>query len=400
MLSKGLDYSFGINVVGHVTGEFGLGGGVRGTLRAIEAADIPFAIKDLREDTQRNLDSSYTDFSEDNPYPINLIHTNPHKSLLDLINPAYFKNRYNIGFWAWELPKFPDFGRFAFDIFDEVWTYSNYTAEAIAEVSPIPVLKLPPSISIPPNSLGREVLGLPEDKFIFLFMFDIGSGFERKNPLATIEAFKRAFGKSNDDVLLIVKYRPHPVFLHLQAQLKAQAEDWPSIQFIEGDLKKEELHALVDNCNCYVSLHRAEGFGLTMAEAMYYGKPTIATAYSSNIEFMNVGNSFPVKYELVKTTEDYGLYPKGSTWAEPDIDHAGSLMQHVFENYSQAQQVGSRGAAEIRSLLSPQAVGKKIRSRLEYITRTIEEKSCFESQAQAWKQAALLAQVELERSLF
>ncbi|MEK0196260.1 glycosyltransferase, partial [Microcoleus anatoxicus] len=156
------------------------------------------------------------------------------------------------------------------------------------------------------------VLGLPEDKFIFLFMFDIGSGFERKNPLATIEAFKRAFGKSNDDVLLIVKYRPHPLFLHLQAQLKAQAEDWPSIQFIEGDLKKEELHALVDNCNCYVSLHRAEGFGLTMAEAMYYGKPTIATAYSSNIEFMNVGNSFPVKYELVKTTQDYGLYPKGS----------------------------------------------------------------------------------------
>ena len=157
---------------------------------------------------------------------------------------------------------------------------------------------------------------------------------------------------------------------------------------------------MVDNCNCYVSLHRAEGFGLTMAEAMYYGKPVIATAYSSNTDFMNVGNSFLVKYDLVETTEAYGLYPKGSIWAEPDIDRAGFLMQYVFQNYPQAQQVGARSAKEIRSLFSPEVIGQKIRHRLEYISRTIEEKSWYESQAQAWKQAALQAQRELERSMF
>jgi glycosyltransferase involved in cell wall biosynthesis len=228
----------------------------------------------------------------------------------------------------------------------------------------------------------------------------MGSGFERKNPFATIEAFKKAFGKSDEDVLLIIKFRPHHYYQNQYNQLKAMTEDWPSIQLIEGHLSKEEVHGLVDNCNCYVSLHRAEGFGLTMAEAMYYGKPVIATAYSSNTDFMNVGNSFLVKYDLVATTEAYGLYPKGSIWAEPDISHTASLMHYVFENYPQAQQVGARAAKEIRSLFNPEVIGQKIRHRLEYIMRTIEEKKLFESQAQAWKQAALQAQRELERSRF
>lgn len=391
------NFNFGVNIIGHVSGEFGLGGGVRGTIRAIEAANIPFTIRDLKEDSQRNLDSTYTNFSSEPSYPINIVHTNPHESLLNCIDTEFFKNRYNIGFWIWELPVFPDFFMGAFNRFDEVWTYSNYTAETISDVSPLPVVKLPPSIYLPPNTLDREALGLPKDKFIFLFMFDMGSGFERKNPFATIEAFKRAFDKSNEDVLLIIKFRPHPAYQNQYQELKSMTEDWPSIQFIEGHLSKEEVHGLVDNCNCYVSLHRAEGFGLTMAEAMYYGKPVIATAYSSNTDFMNVGNSFLVKYDLIATTEAYGLYPKGSIWAEPDIDHASYLMQYVFHNYSEAQEVGVRGTKEIRSLFDPEVIGKKIRHRLEYIGRTIEEKNFFESQAQAWKKSALQAEVELEQ---
>jgi glycosyltransferase involved in cell wall biosynthesis len=397
MMFNNANFNFGVNIIGHVSGEFGLGGGVRGTIRAIEAANIPFTIRDLKEDSQRNLDSTYTNFSSEPSYPINIVHTNPHESLLNCIDPEFFKNRYNIGFWIWELPVFPDFFMGAFNRFDEVWTYSNYTAETISDVSPLPVVKLPPSIYLPPNTLDREALGLPKDKFIFLFMFDMGSGFERKNPFATIEAFKKAFDKSNEDVLLIIKFRPHPAYQNQYQELKSMTEDWPSIQFIEGHLSKEEVHGLVDNCNCYVSLHRAEGFGLTMAEAMYYGKPVIATAYSSNTDFMNVGNSFLVKYDLVATTEAYGLYPKGSIWAEPDIDHASYLMQYVFQNYAEAQEVGVRGAKEIRSLFDPEVIGKKIRHRLEYIARTIEEKNFFESQAQAWKKSAQKAQVELEQ---
>jgi glycosyltransferase involved in cell wall biosynthesis len=382
MFNHTVSYTFGVNLVGHVTGEFGLGEGMRGTIRAIEAAGIPFALKDIKESSQRNLDSTYTDFSENNPYPINIVHANPNPVHMEQIGSEYFQGRYNIGFWAWELPTFPYFWHGAFDLFDEIWTYSHYTAEAIAKVSSIPVLKVAPSIYLPQSSLDREALGLPKNKFIFLFMFDFGSIFERKNPRATVEAFQRAFDRLNNDVLLVIKFRPHPQFKEQQEQLLIAAKEWSSIKFIEGDLKKEEIHSLVNCCDCYVSLHRSEGFGLTMAEAMFYGKPTIATAYSSNVEFMNVGNSFLVKYDLVTTPEDYGPYPKGSVWAEPDIDHAASLMQYVFHHYQEAEQVGARAAREIKSLLSPQTVGNTIRSRLQHIMKIGIRRQLEQSQFQ------------------
>ena len=391
--------NFGVNVIGHVTGEFGLGEGVRGALKAMESASIPFVIQDLKEDSQRSLDLTYSNFSEKYPYRINYIHTNPHQSILQNISPECFKSGYNIGFWAWELQTFPDFWLGAFEKFDEVWTPSSYTAEAISAVSPLPVMKMPHPIELPPNTLSRGDLNLPNNKFIFLLMFDMGSGFERKNPLAAIQAFQQIFSKDNKDVVLIIKFRSHPLYQEHENKLLAQVEGWSSIQLIEGNLTKEEVNGLVDNCDCYVSLHRAEGFGLTMADAMFYGKPVIATAYSANMEFMNVGNSFLVKYDLVATTEAYGLYPKGSIWADPDIDRAASLMEYVFNNYLQAQQVGATAAKEIRSLCSPQAIGTKIRHRLEYITRTIEEKNWYECQAQAWKQVVLQAQSELEGAI-
>jgi len=414
MLNEELNSAFGVNLTGHITGDFGLAEAARGTLRAMQAAGIPFKIMDLKVGGQPNSDTSYTNFSEDNPYPINIVQTNPNwveqilAGYFPGIGSGYFQGKYNIGVWLWELPAFPPEWEWAFDLFDEIWTPSNFCAEAFAAVSQVPVLKIPVSLVFPQPSITRADLQLPAEKFIFLFIFDFGSSFERKNPFATIEAFKQAFGQANQDVLLVLKFANSHYFPEKREQLKKLTEDWPSIQFIDGHLKKEEIHGLVNSCDCYVSLHRAEGFGLTMSEAMYYGKPVIATAYSSNMEFMNVGNSFPVKYELLTTAEDYGAYPKGSVWAEPDVDHAATLMQYVFNNYQAAQAVGDRAAKEISSLLSPPTVGKKIRSRLEFIMKTRSnshlsnrylelqaEKDWFASQAQAWKQTALQMQTEL-----
>ena len=414
MLNSPLNSDFGINVTGYVSGEFGLGEACRSHIRAMEAADIPVAIQDIQEQSQLNLDNTYAGLlSRDRPYAINLLHANPHpQGVMDKISPDYFEEgRYNIGFWAWELPTFTPNFQYAFDLFDEIWTYSNYCAEAISVVSPIPVIKVMPTMTLLPAMLDRKDLGLPEDKFIFFFMFDFASIFERKNPLATIEAFKRAFGDSNDRVLLLIKYRPHPLFGHQEQQMKAQAESCPSIRFIEGDLRKSELNALMYNCNCYVSLHRAEGFGMTMAEAMFLGKPVIATAYSSNIDFMNVGNSFLVRYKLVTTAENYGPYPAGSVWADPDVDHAAYQMKYVVDNYHEAQQVGEKAAEEIKSLLSPQTIGHKIRSRVEYIMSKInsptfkrrQESRCEddkqESKVTAKKQTALQCQADYDLTI-
>ncbi|PLZ52059.1 glycosyl transferase family 2 [Fischerella thermalis WC439] len=362
--------NFGVNISGYVNSEFGLGEGVRGTIRAVEAAGIPFVINNCTFNTMhRKMDSSYTDFSDENPYPINIIQVN-----VDMINtfissasPEYFKDKYNIGFWAWELPEFPKEWLSAFNLFHEIWTPSAYCVDAIAPVSPIPVLKVMHSISLPEPAITKQSLGLPDNKFIFLFIFDFCSVFERKNPLAVVDAFQQAFGKDNQNVQLVIKFSNSKYFPNQLKQLKILVEDFQNIKLIDDYLLKEELNALIYHCDCYVSLHRSEGFGLTMAEAMYYGKPVIATAYSANLEFMNINNSFLVKYSLVAIAEDHGPYKKGNIWAEPDIDHAAYLMQYVFNNYEDAKQIAKKASEHIKSVLSPKVIGEKIKNRLAHV---------------------------------
>ncbi|NET28955.1 MAG: glycosyltransferase [Okeania sp. SIO1I7] len=365
----------GINIAGFVKGELGIGEGVRATLRAVETTNIPFVINNIISTPHRNSDKTYQNFTQENPHPINLFQVNANEVKTFLKKTTvrqYFTNKYNIGFWAWELPKFPPEWITAFTPFHEIWTYSNYCAESISMVSSIPVIKMMPSISLPIPKISRKELGLPTDKFIFLFIFDFFSRLERKNPLATIAAFKKAFGNSNPDVLLLIKSSNSQKFPRDKSQLINSIGDSPNIKHIDGYLSKEKINALLYHCNCYVSLHRAEGFGLTMAEAMFYSKPVIATGYSSNTEFMNVGNSFLVEYEKVAIADNYGPYKQGDIWANPNIEHCVNLMKYVFNNSDQAQKIGLKAAEDIKSLLSPEAMGEKIKIRLEYIAQITE----------------------------
>ncbi|NER35737.1 MAG: glycosyltransferase [Oscillatoria sp. SIO1A7] len=380
-----MSFNLGINIAGYVNGEFGIGEGVRANIRALKAGKIPFVINNFTRSPHRKQDSTYQNyFSPDNPYPINLIQVNADqvRAFLKSVGTSYIKGKYNIGFWAWELPSFPPEWMPAFSVFDEIWTYSSYCADSISLVSPIPVIKIAPSISLPVPTQSREALGLPSDRFIFLFMFDFYSRIERKNPGATIAAFKKAFGDSQD-VVLIIKFSNSKRFPAQRQQLYQLAANAENIRFIDGYLSKDEINALLYSCDSYVSLHRSEGFGLTMAEAMYYGKPAIATGYSSNTEFMNVSNSFLVSYELAAIAEDYGPYKKGNLWAEPNIEHASFLMRYVFENYDRAKLVGERASRDIRSLLSPQAIAPKISKRLELIARGTRRQGEMETQRPA-----------------
>ncbi|NEQ40752.1 MAG: glycosyltransferase [Okeania sp. SIO3I5] len=410
MLNRQIIYDFGINVAGHINGDFGLAEGVRSTLKALETTDIPVVMNDLPIITSPRSNTTYRDFSIDNPYPINLVHTNPnwvyqgyYGRVFPYFGIEYFPNKYNIGFWFWELPKFPEEWEFAFNIFDEVWAASKYTAESIAAVSPVPVIKIPLTVDLPQPKLTRKDLNWPENKFIFLFVFDFGSSFHRKNAMGSIKAFQNAFEKSQEDVLLIIKFTGDEHFPDQRKELDNLLEGWSSIMIVDRHLPREEVLAFLKNCDCYISLHRAEGFGLTMAEAMFYGKPVIATGYSSNMDFMNVGNSFLVRYELVTTTEDYGFYPKGSVWADPDVDHAAYFMKYVFENYQEAQKVGAIAAEDVRYLLSPETIGKKIKSRLEHLKKMgVQQmkKEWLTSQAESWKLATKKIQLEFKSTNF
>ena len=285
--------------------------------------------------------------------------------------PEFFRGKYNIGYWLWELPELPEAFHGSFSYLDEVWVSSEYGREAIARVSPIPVVKVPPALpaeGLRTKGVGREYFGLQDRHRVFLFMFDAHSIVERKNPGAVIEAFKRAF-PNDPDARLVLKLVHAD--LALVARLRAEAAD-PRVLVIDRVFDREEVNSLLALSDCYVSLHRSEGFGLTMAEAMALGKPVIATGHSANLDFMNVGNSLLVRYEMVRLEKDYPPYPRGSAWADPDVDHAAELMRTVYEDPDRARKLGDRARADVMAYLSPEAVGTRISERLALIGRDLE----------------------------
>ncbi|HEX8289854.1 MAG TPA: glycosyltransferase family 4 protein [Pyrinomonadaceae bacterium] len=361
----------GVNVAGYFQAESGLGEGVRSTVRSLEAANVPFVLNNCNFNLEyHNSDTSYKNFSHDNPYPVNIVQINA-DAIVKFVNSfgrEYLKNRYNIGFWLWEMLRFPREWFYAFNLFDEIWTPSDFCVEAIAAVSPVPVVKIPLSINLPAASMSREAVGLPADKFVFLFIFDFCSSADRKNPFALIKAFIKAFGRENKDVTLVIKSSNAEILPEKAAQMHAEANGAKNIKFINKSLGREAINSLIAHCDCYVSLHRAEGFGLTPAEAMFHGKPVIATNYSANTDFMNVNNSFPVKFKLSAVGQDFGFFKKDDLWADADVDHAAEIMRFVYENRAEAKLVGERAASDIREFLSPQLVGRRIKDRLEIIS--------------------------------
>ena len=359
-----------VNVAGYINSEFGLGEGVRSTIRALEAARVEFVLNNFASDKiHRRADASYADFSTKNPFPVNIIHINGNrvKDFIDEAGGNYFNKKYNIGFWAWELPDFPSEWLASLNLFDEIWTPSNYSAESIALAAAVPVIKIPHSIApVPSSATVRSQFGLPDDKFIFLFVFDFCSVYERKNPVGLLTAFLKAFD-NRKDVLLVVKSSNAAAAPQESAALKKAAKGAANVVLIDLYLDKKDLDGLINECDCYVSLHRSEGFGLTVAEAMFFGKPVIATDYSATAEFLNVSNGFPVKFDSEILTKDYGHYRQGSQWANPSVEHAAELMRYVFENREKSAAVGVKAAADARTLFSPAAIGDKMAQRLERI---------------------------------
>jgi glycosyltransferase involved in cell wall biosynthesis len=353
--------------------EKGLGEALRATARALDTTGLPYCVVDFPDAGSANADRSLVGVLADNPYPVNVIHLTPDQlpHLLRVRGNAFLRDKYNVGYWMWELPELPPALHASFAYLDEVWVGSGYCLETIARAAPVPVVKVPLALSldaVAAPSAGRRAFGLPEGVFLFLFMFDAHSTLARKNPAGVIQAFRRAF-KDTEDVGLVVKLgRGTP---RIRRLLQDEAGD-ARVVVIDRVLERPAVTALVQAIDCYVSLHRSEGFGLTMAEAMALGKPVVATGYSANTDFMTPANSLLVRYDLVELQEDHPPYPKGGTWAEPDLDHAAELLRWVHENREAARRLGERAARDVRDYLAPAAVGRLIAGRLEVIRRRME----------------------------
>jgi len=280
----------------------------------------------------------------------------------------FFADHYTIGFWAWEVSSFPNRFASAFDHVDEVWVGSRHVRDAVSRIATRPVLAIPQPVSLASDAGEAMPPGGLPDGFRFLFAFDYLSVFERKNPLATIEAFTRAFPPGSGATLIVKSLNDdHDPAAHERVRAAAAAHQ--DIHLLERRLSPSERDGLMRAADCYVSLHRAEGFGYTLAESMWLGKPVIATGYSGNVDFMNRENSYLVDYRLVPVGPGHGPYPPEGEWAQPDIEQASGLMRHVFEHREEASDRGARAASDIRRTHGPDAAGQAIRDRLELLAR-------------------------------
>ncbi|MGN6868485.1 MAG: glycosyltransferase [Solirubrobacteraceae bacterium] len=364
---------FGVNVVGYFRSEVGTGEAARQVVSALDAVQVPvMPIHGQTVPLSRQGHTYTTGTPEDAAFPLNLICMNA-DMLPEFARQAgaeFFAGRYSIGLWFWEIEEFPARWRSSLSLLEEVWAPTAHIASALAPIATVPVTTVRIPIELPAlEPRSRSHLGLPEDKFLFLFSFDYLSVFKRKNPLAVIDAFTRAFG-TGERAGLIIKCINQDRDPSAHAELRAAAAAHPGVEVIDRYLDPLDNRSLTALCDCYVSLHRAEGFGLGPAEAMWLGKPVIATGYSGNLDFMTAENSLLVDYRLVPIGAGADPYPAGAQWADPDVQHAASLMRGLFDDPEHARRLGAAAAADIRRTHSPSAAGQIMRRRLEAIRAT------------------------------
>lgn len=352
----------GVNVLGYLRGQFGLGVSARAYTRALMAVGYPLSLHDSQVAVPHaNADHSL-DAHMEVPAPT-------FDTTLVFINPDHFSEAMTamggagaqqrlVACWFWELPRVPEAWREAVEAVDEIVVATEFVAEAFRAMTDTPVTKIPfPLLDIVPSGLVRSDVGLPEDAFVFLCTFDCNSSVDRKNPGAVIAAFRSAFAPDRQDVRLLVKSSNGHRNPDALRQLLVQAGGDTRIMLRDDVIDVRHLHALQMLCNSYVSLHRAEGLGLGMAECMQLGKPVIATGWSGNMEFMNAGNSLLVDYRLVPVQPGQYPHAQGQRWAEPDVAHAAVLMQQVVDRPDSVAVLAANARRDIEQGMSLQRSG-------------------------------------------
>ena len=355
----------GVNVVGYLRAELGIGESARLMLDALTAGGISHATASVDRYLQSRQGAAYSASAADAPFDTTLLCVNADMTPTVAASvPSLLARSYRIGMWYWEVEDFPASQHDGFRHVDEVWVATDFVRRAIEPHSRVPVRTITPPLPQPRPVPGRTRadLGLPERPF-FLFTFDYLSTVERKNPWGLVDAFQTAFAPGSGPLLVIKSInsdrRPDQA-----ERLRLRVAGSPDILLLEDYLDAADRDTLVALCDCFVSLHRSEGLGLTMAEAMALGKPVIATGYSGNLQFMTEANSFLVPWTPTSIPTGCEPYPAGGTWAEPDLAAAARLMRTVLTDPDLAAARGRQAAQDIRRLHSAELAGRQVAARL------------------------------------
>ena len=369
--NKGRDLN-GIDHLGFFSAEHGVGEAARqlaGTLRGVgvEVSTINYT------DTESRLAHSF-ECNNESHHKVLLTSINADQMLAaqHIMGCAFFSDRYVIGQWFWELESAPDWYSPAFPLVNELWAPTRFIESMLRRSAPdsVTVTYTPLPVVAPAvdASLGRGYFGL-DNRFMFLFAFDFMSVMKRKNPLGLVEAFCRAFADGSGPMLVMKaingEKRPHDLAL-----LQAAIADRSDIVLMGDYLTRVETSTLTSIADCYVSLHRSEGLGLTISEAIALGVPVIATGYSGNLDFMTDANANIVPMHRVKVGDDAGGYSPIAVWAEPNLDEAAALMRSVYENPEMARAKAKKAQAGILNDFTVERSGAIMKNRLEQIWRS------------------------------
>ena len=367
-----------VNVIGFLDDALGLAQAARLYVDAFRAAGVPVATTAIAPDGPPALRRK----------PIERYGKRPHDELRTPFEPAFnlaclngdhllrlartaggevLAQRPTIGQWAWETDVLPPSWLPAFQLLDEIWAFSTFVGDNLGRLSPVPVVVIPMAVAVPDPSAVQLPIAR-DDRFTFLFMFDFFSTLRRKNAAGVIEAFSRAFAPGEGPRLLLktINGRLRP---EAEAELRRKTAEHPDIELIDAYLDPAQNAALLARADCYVSLHRSEGFGLTLAESMALGTPVIATGYSGNTDFTTPHNSYLVEWMPTHVGPECEIYPAEGSWAEPDLDHAAELMRRVWMRPEEARAKSERARLDIHRLYAPEVVGRLARGRLERLAQ-------------------------------
>ncbi|MEA2326500.1 MAG: hypothetical protein QOE68_1459 [Thermoanaerobaculia bacterium] len=351
----------GLNIVGNIAHDTGVGESARLCRNACEAAGIANHIVDANDETQQAM------------YRTSVFHVNADQlpEVHERLPHVFGASSYNIGCWHWELPELPDALAQSAAPLDEIWAPSEFIRSAVSSKVSIPVIHMPHGVEVTEiDACEPAEFGVPPGRFTFLCMFDFASVMERKNPLGAVDAFHRAF-PDDSNVALLIKAGRAARHRREYAELAGRLRGIPNVYLTDRMLPRPRVNGLLAACDAVVSLHRSEGFGLILAEAMYLGKPVVATGWSGNMDFMTSENSCPVAYELVTLDRTYGPYRPGQQWANPDLDDAARLMRRIVDDTSFRTEISTRARETIRSEFSPAAAGARYRDRLAMVEQRV-----------------------------
>jgi len=366
-----------IGLIGYLKAETGVGQAGRSVAQSLAAVDVSVSglDVDINVVTRRD-DSSLENMLKDNiNCPIQLFHVNADQLAIVQDHTAKSINQaqYKICMPYWELSIFPSEWVKNFEKIDEVWVGSEFVRAALQSKLSIPVISLPPAVTVGEfQRQDRSYFDLPENTFLFHFNFDFSSYSSRKNPEAVITAYRTAFRKKKGDAAtaLVIKVRGYDPDNQQYQELLELSQAEKDIIIINKQLSHSDSMALMNCCDCYVSLHRSEGFGYTLAEAMLLGKPVIATYFSGSNEFINQSTAFPILYQLIPLVDgDYPFY-ENQYWAQADIDHAAWTMQQIIVDIENTNRIAYSGMNFIKENHAFRVAGDRYLGRLRQLGLT------------------------------